>query len=265
MWFAPVFGGATGSSKSHKLKTTLTAGAEVQKGNAVEERKIQRLFRNKKVSERIIRCNDFGAGGVSVAVGELAKGLDINLDAVLKKYDGLNGTEIAISESQERMAIVINVRDEELIKEECKKENLEVVKVATVTSKNRLVMDYMGQRIVDINRDFLDKNGAKRYQSVKVSLPDFTKTPFMEEKETSFKEMSKEVLSRLSVCSQKGLVERFDSSIGNGTVLSPFGGKYYRTETEGMCALIPVLGKETTTCSIMSYGFNPIISRWSRL
>ena len=256
-------GGATGSSKSHKLKTTLTAGAEVQKGNAVEERKIQRLFRNKKVSERIIRCNDFGAGGVSVAVGELAPGLDINLDAVLKKYDGLNGTEIAISESQERMAIVINVRDEELIKEECKKENLEVVKVATVTSKNRLVMDYMGQRIVDINRDFLDKNGAKRYQSVKVSLPDFTKTPFMEEKETSFKEMSKEVLSRLSVCSQKGLVERFDSSIGNGTVLSPFGGKYYRTETEGMCALIPVLGKETTTCSIMAYGFNPIISSWS--
>ena len=256
-------GGATGSSKSHKLKTTLTAGAEVQKGNAVEERKIQRLFRNEEVSKRIIRCNDFGAGGVSVAVGELAPGLDINLDAVLKKYDGLNGTEIAISESQERMAIVIEASDEELIKKECQKENLEVVKVATVTDKNRLVMDYMGQRIVDINRDFLDKNGAKRYQNIKVALPCFDKTPFDSVKESSFKEASKEVLSRLSVCSQKGLVERFDSSIGNGTVLSPFGGKLNRSETEGMCALIPVLGKETTTCSIMAYGYNPRISKWS--
>ncbi|MDY4788861.1 MAG: phosphoribosylformylglycinamidine synthase [Bacilli bacterium] len=256
-------GGATGSSKSHELKTTLTAGAEVQKGNAVEERKIQRLFRNEEVSKRIIRCNDFGAGGVSVAVGELASGLDINLDAVLKKYDGLNGTEIAISESQERMAIVINKNDEQFIKDECRKENLEVVKVATVTDKNRLVMDYMGQRIVDLNRDFLDQNGAKRFQDVKLSLPSFTDTPFNESKVESLSELSKEVLTRLSVTSQKGLVERFDSSIGNGTVLSPFGGKLNRTETEGMCALIPVLGKETTTCSIMSYGFNPKISKWS--
>ena len=256
-------GGATGSSKSHELKTTTSAGAEVQKGNPVEERKIQRLFRNKEVSEKIIRCNDFGAGGVCVAVGELAPGLDINLDAVLKKYDGLNGTELAISESQERMAIVVEASDEEFIKEACRKENLEVVKVATITDKNRLVMDYLGQRVVDINRDFLDKNGASRYQNIKVALPDFENTPFDEEEKTSFVETSLEVLGRLSVCSQKGLIERFDSSIGNGTVLSPFGGKTFRTETEGMAALIPVLGKETTTCSLMSYGYNPVISKWS--
>ena len=256
-------GGATGSSKSHELKTTTSAGAEVQKGNPVEERKIQRLFRNKQVSEKIIRCNDFGAGGVCVAVGELAPGLDINLDAVLKKYDGLNGTELAISESQERMAIVIEESDEEFIKEACVKENLEVVKVATITNKNRLVMDYLGQRVVDINRDFLDKNGASRYQNVKVTLPDFDSTPFDESDKVSFTDTSIEVLSRLSVCGQKGLIERFDSSIGNGTVLSPFGGKTFRTETEGMAALIPVLGKETTTCSLMSYGYNPVISKWS--
>ena len=256
-------GGATGSSKSHELKTTETAGAEVQKGNPVEERKIQRLFRNEEVSKKIIRCNDFGAGGVCVAVGELAPGLNINLDAVLKKYEGLTGTELAISESQERMAIVINDYDEEFIKEACKKENLEVVKVAVVTDTNRLVMNYKGQTIVDIDRAFLDKNGAKRYQNVEIKLPNFDKTPFDVKKQASFKETTNEVLSRLSVCGQKGLVERFDSSIGNGTVLSPYGGKTYRTETEGMAALIPVLGKETTTCSVMSYGFNPEISRWS--
>lgn len=256
-------GGATGSSKSHELKTTTTAGAEVQKGNPVEERKIQRLFRNKEVSEKIVRCNDFGAGGVCVAVGELAPGLNINLDAVLKKYEGLTGTELAISESQERMAIVIDPCDEEFIKQACIEENLEVVRVATVTDNNRLTMHYLGQTIVDIDRAFLDKNGASRHQKIEVKLPDFTSTPFDEEKQTSFKETSKEVLSRLSVCGQKGLVERFDSSIGNGTVLSPFGGKTLRTETEGMAALIPVLGKETTTCSLMSYGYNPVISRWS--
>ena len=256
-------GGATGSSKSHELKTTTTAGAEVQKGNPVEERKIQRLFRNPSVSEKIVRCNDFGAGGVCVAVGELAPGLDINLDAVLKKYDGLNGTELAISESQERMAIVIEEKDEAYIINECKKENLEVVRVARVTNTNRLVMKYLGQTIVDIDRAFLDKNGAKRYQDVEISLPDFNNNPFKVEKQTSFKETTNEVLSRLSVCSQKGLVERFDSSIGNGTVLSPYGGKTFRTETEGMAALIPVLNKETTTASIMSYGFNPNISKWS--
>ena len=256
-------GGATGSSKSHELKTTTTAGAEVQKGNPVEERKIQRLFRNKLVSEKIIRCNDFGAGGVCVAVGELAPGLNINLDAVLKKYEGLNGTELAISESQERMAIVIEASDEAFIKEACKLENLEVVKVATVTGDNRLVMNYLGQTIVDINRDFLDKNGAKRYQNAKILLPDFDNTPFDVEANGSFEEVSKDILSKLSVCSQKGLVERFDSSIGNGTVISPFGGKKFRTESEGMAALIPVLGCETTTCSLMSYGYNPYISKWS--
>ena len=256
-------GGATGSSKSHEVKTTKTAGAEVQKGNPVEERKIQRLFRNKEVSNKIVRCNDFGAGGVCVAVGELADSLNINLDAVLKKYDGLTGTELAISESQERMAIVIDPKDQEFIINECHNENLEVVKVADVTDDNRLVMHYLGQKIVDINRDFLNKNGAKRYQDIEVMLPDFEKTPFEVEKQQSFKQTSNEVMSRLSVCSQKGLVERFDSSIGNGTVLSPYGGKTLNTETEGMAALIPVLGKETTTCSLMSYGFNPVISKWS--
>ena len=256
-------GGATGSSKSHEVKTTTTAGAEVQKGNPVEERKIQRLFRNKEVSEKIVRCNDFGAGGVCVAVGELAPGLDINLDAVLKKYEGLNGTELAISESQERMAIVIDKKDKAFIKDACEKENLEVVEVATVTSNNRLVMHYLGQTIVDIDRAFLDKNGAKRQQDILLTLPNFENTPFDVAKQKSFKETSMEVLSRLSCCSQKGLVERFDSSIGNSTVLSPYGGKTFRTETEGMAALIPVLGKETTTCSLMSYGFNPDISKWS--
>ena len=256
-------GGATGSSKSHEVKTTEKSGAEVQKGNPVEERKIQRLFRNPEVSKKIIRCNDFGAGGVCVAVGELADSLDINLDAVLKKYEGLSGTELAISESQERMAIVIEEADETLIMEECAKENLEVVRVAVVTNNNRLVMHYMGQTIVDINRDFLNKNGAKRYQNVEIKLPDFINHPFKENSNSNFIETSSEVLSRLSVCLQKGLVERFDSSIGNGTVLSPFGGKLFRTETEGMAALIPVLGKETTTCSLMSYGYSPLISKWS--
>ena len=256
-------GGATGSSKSHELKTTTTAGAEVQKGNPVEERKIQRLFRNPSVSEKIVRCNDFGAGGVCVAVGELAPSLEINLDCVLKKYEGLNGTELAISESQERMAIVIRKEDEEYIINECKNENLEVVNIAKVTNNNRLVMHYMGQKIVDLNRDFLDKNGAKRYQGVSISLPDFTHTPFDTLKHNTFTEATNEVLTRLSVCSQKGLVERFDSSIGNNTILSPFGGKTLRTETEAMAALIPTLGKETTTASIMSYGFNPEISKWS--
>ena len=256
-------GGATGSSKSHDVKSIETAGAEVQKGNPVEERKIQRLFRNKAVSEKIVRCNDFGAGGVCVAVGELAPGLDINLDAVLKKYEGLTGTELAISESQERMAIVVNDYDVDFIRQECAKENLEVVQVATVTDTNRLVMKHMGEDIVNISRAFLDAAGAKRYQDIKVELPDFTKTPFDVEKQLNFVETEKEVMTRLSVASQKGLVERFDSSIGNGTVLSPYGGRTYHTETEGMAALIPVLGKETTTASIMAYGYNPLIAKWS--
>ena len=254
-------GGATGSSKSHEVKTTATAGAEVQKGNPIEERKIQRLFRNPEVSKMIRRCNDFGAGGVAVAVGELAPGLEINLDAVPKKYEGLNGTELAISESQERMAIVIDEKDEEFIIKACKEENLEVVRVAKVTDTNRLVIKYLGQTIVNIDRAFLDKNGAKRYQNIEIELPDFSNCPFDVQSQKSFKDSTKEVLSRLSVCSQKGLIERFDSSIGNATVLSPFGGKTFRTETEGMAALIPTLGYETSTCSLMSYGYNPDISK----
>lgn len=256
-------GGATGSSKSHDIKSIETAGAEVQKGNPVEERKIQRLFRNEEVSKRIVRCNDFGAGGVCVAVGELAPGLVIELDNVLKKYDGLTGTELAVSESQERMAIVVEPSDVAFITEACKKENLEVVQVATVTKEEKLVMHHMGQTIVDIDREFLDAAGAKRYQAVKIELPDFDNTPFDNKTSNGFVDTAKEILGSLAVASQKGLVERFDSSIGNGTVLSPFGGKTYRTETEGMCALIPVLGKETTTSSVMSYGFDPKISSWS--
>lgn len=256
-------GGATGSSKSHDVNSIETGGAEVQKGNPVEERKIQRLFRNEEVSSKIVRCNDFGAGGVCVAVGELASGLDIDLDAVLKKYDGLTGTELAISESQERMAIVIDAGDEEFMKNECAKENLEVVRVALVTNKNRLCMTHMGKTIVDISRDFLDAAGASRYQDITITLPDMDNTPFDETEISSFVDTTKEVMSRLSVASQKGLVERFDSSIGNGTVLSPYGGKTLRTETEGMVSLLPVLGKETTTVSLMAYGYNPLLSKWS--
>ena len=256
-------GGATGSSKVHTEESIETCGAEVQKGNAPTERKIQRLFRREEVSKLIKKCNYFGAGGVSVAIGELADGLQIDLDKVPKKYAGLDGTEIAISESQERMAIVINECDKDFCIQAAHDENLEVVQVATVTDKNRLTMKYMGDTIVDISRDFLDEAGAKRYQDIHVELPDFDKAPFNPEAKESFTETTKEVLSRLSTASQKGLVERFDSSIGNGTVLSPFGGKTYRTETEGMAALIPVLGKETTTCSLMSYGYSPLISEWS--
>lgn len=256
-------GGATGSSKSHNITSIETGGAEVQKGNPVEERKIQRLFRNEQVSSKIVRCNDFGAGGVCVAVGELAPGLDIDLDVVLKKYEGLTGTELAISESQERMAIVIDAKDEEFIKRQCEKENLEVVRVAVVTNTNRLCMKYMGQTIVDISRDFLDGAGAARYQDVTITLPDFTKNPFEEKASTSFGSTVKNVMSRLDVASQKGLVERFDSSIGNNTVLSPYGGKTKRTEIEGQVALLPVLGKETTTVSIMAHGYHPEISKWS--
>lgn len=256
-------GGATGSSKTHSEKTTSTAGAEVQKGNPVEERKIQRLFRNPLVSEKIVRCNDFGAGGVSVAVGELADSLDIELDAVLKKYDGLNGTELAISESQERMAIVIDPKDMDFITKACKDENLEVVKVATVTDDGHLRMTYLGQTIVDIKRDFLDENGAPRHQDVMIQGPDMRVNPFKGVSEKDFVKASKDILSSLDVCSQKGLVECFDSSIGASTVLSPFGGKYNQTETEGMVALLPVLGKETTTCSIMAYGYDPKVAKWS--
>lgn len=256
-------GGATGSSKSHDVSSIETAGAEVQKGNPVEERKIQRLFRNEEVSSKVVRCNDFGAGGVCVAVGELADGLVINLDAVLKKYDGLTGTELAISESQERMAIVIDKVDKAMIVKTCELENLEVVEVATVTDEKRLVMHYMGQEIVNINREFLDAAGASRYQDITIELPDFNNHPLVSKASNDFVDTYKNIMSDLNVASQKGLVERFDSSIGNGTILSPFGGKTLRSETEGMAALIPVLGKETTTASLMTFGYNPTISSWS--
>ncbi len=256
-------GGATGSSKSHDVTSIETSGAEVQKGNPIEERKIQRLFRDETVASKIVRCNDFGAGGVCVAVGELAPGLTITLDNVLKKYEGLNGTELAISESQERMAIVIEPKDEAYIIQKCYEENLEVVNVATITADNRLVMHFKGQKIVDISRDFLDASGAKRYQEIKVALPDFNNDVFVGSTNENFKEVLKDTLSNLNVTSQKGLVEMFDSSIGNNTVISPFGGKTLRTESEGMCALIPVLNNETTTSSLMTYGFNADISKWS--
>ena len=255
-------GGATGSSKSHDITSLETTGAEVQKGNPIEERKIQRLFRDEEVSSKIIRCNDFGAGGVCVAVGELCDGLIITLDNVLRKYEGLNGTELAISESQERMAIVIDPKDEQFIKDKCYKENLEVVQVATVTKNPRLVMKFLGQTIVDISREFLDQAGAKRYQDIKISLPktfEVTKGT----KYNNFNELITDTLSSLNCCSQKGLVEMFDSSIGNNTVISPFGGKYLNTESQAMCALIPTLGKETTTCSLMAHGYDPYISEIS--
>ena len=256
-------GGATGSSKSHDVTSTTTAGAEVQKGNPIEERKIQRLFRNKEVASRIIRCNDFGAGGVCVAVGELAPGLDINLDAILKKYEGLSGTELAISESQERMAIVVEKEDYDFFVNACHAENLEVVQVAVITKNPVLTMKHNGVTIVALDREFLDAAGAKRFQEVEINLPNFEESPFQEEQWDDFISMTSSVLSRLSVGSQKGLVERFDSSIGNNTILFPYGGKRYRTETEGMAALLPVIDNETTTASLMTYGYHPGISKWS--
>ena len=256
-------GGATGSSKSHDTTSTEKAGSEVQKGNPIEERKIQRLFRNSEVSNKIIRCNDFGAGGVCVAVGELADGLIIELDNVLKKYEGLNGTELAISESQERMAIVIDPKDQSFIEEACHKENLEVVKVATVTNLNKLVMNFKGQTIVDIDRLFLDQSGAKRYQDIILESPNMKTNVFNGKVEKDFVTLAKKTLDMLNVTSQKGLVEMFDATIGNNTVINPFGGKTLNTESEGMCALIPVLGMETTTTSLMTYGYNPDISLWS--
>ena len=256
-------GGATGSSKSHKIGSMENGGAEVQKGNPVEERKIQRLFRQEEVANKIIRCNDFGAGGICVAVGELADGLDIDLDSVLTKCQGMTGTELAISESQERMAIVIKTADLSFFQDACAKENLEVSLVARVTESPRLLMRHRGHVIVDLARDFLDSAGAKRTQDVFIESPKASLYPFVPTAKPSFKETMKEVLSRLSVASQKGLVERFDASIGNASVLFPYGGKTYRTETEGMVALLPVQDSVTTTASIMAYGYSPTIAKWS--
>jgi phosphoribosylformylglycinamidine synthase, clade II len=263
-------GGATGSSKEHTTESLLTCGAEVQKGNPPTERKIQRLFRNPKVSTLIKRCNDFGAGGVSVAIGELTDGLEINLDAVPKKYEGLDGTELAISESQERMAVVIRAKDYETFANYALEENLEATLVARVSSDSRLTMVWRGQAIVDLSRDFLNTNGVKQNTKVQVALPEessnyFKRFPELVEKEIghSLKEAWLANLTDLNVCSQKGLVERFDSTIGMSSVLMPLGGKYQVTPAEGMVAKIPVLSGETNTATIMTYGYNPQLSKWS--
>ncbi|MCI2047403.1 MAG: phosphoribosylformylglycinamidine synthase [Faecalibacterium sp.] len=248
-------GGATGSSKAHKLESLETCGAEVQKGNAPVERKLQRLFRRKDACAMIKRCNDFGAGGVSVAIGELADGLHIDLNKVTKKYDGLDGTELAISESQERMAVALAPEDADAFIAIAHEENLEATPVAVVTKAPRLVMDWNGKAIVDISRAFLNTDGAEKHQNVHVEKaaawqPQWAGDTFGEQMET--------LVSDLNVCSQKGLAERFDSTIGAATVLMPFGGKYQLTPEMGMAAKLPVDG-ETTTCSGMAWGFNPCL------
>ncbi|MCI8371590.1 MAG: phosphoribosylformylglycinamidine synthase [Lachnospiraceae bacterium] len=256
-------GGATGSSKVHTEQSIETCGAEVQKGNAPTERKIQRLFRREEVSRLIKKCNDFGAGGVSVAIGELADGLIINLDKVPKKYAGLDGTEIAISESQERMAVVVDPKDVKQFLSYAAEENLEAVEVASVTEEKRLVMSWRGKEIVNISRAFLDTNGAKQETSVKVEMPSEEQRFFQTEDVKDVKKKWLSVLSDLNVCSQKGLVEMFDSSIGAGSVLMPYGGKYQMTETQCMAAKLPVLEGKTDTITMMSYGFDPYLSSWS--
>ncbi|HFD2043273.1 TPA: phosphoribosylformylglycinamidine synthase [Clostridium perfringens] len=253
-------GGATGSSKEHTEESINQCGAEVQKGNAPTERKIQRLFRNKEVAQMIKRCNDFGAGGVSVAIGELCRGIDIDLNKVPKKYEGLDGTELAISESQERMAVVISSENADRFIKLSEDENLEATIVAEVTDTDRLRMIWKDKTIVDIKRSFLDTNGAKQEISLKVKSPSVY--PY-EVKNCDVKEEWLKSLRNLNVCSQKGLIERFDSTIGGGTVLMPLGGKYQLTPAEGMAAKIPVLGGESKDASLMTYGFNPYLGVWS--
>ena len=248
-------GGATGSSKSHKVSSLETCGAEVQKGNAPEERKLQRLFRNPEASKLIKRCNDFGAGGVSVAIGELADGLEINLDVVPKKYDGLDGTELAISESQERMAVVVEEKDVDRFCVLAKAENLEATVVAKVTAEPRLSMHWNGANIVNISREFLDSNGAEKHITVEAAKAcDYAKKPC-----GTFAESYKELAGDLNVCSKRGLSERFDSTIGAGTVLMPFGGKYQRTPIQAMVNKVSVEKADTKTCSLMAWGYNPFI------
>ena len=257
-------GGATGSSKAHTESSIDTCGAEVQKGNAPTERKIQRLFRREEVSALIKKCNDFGAGGVSVAIGELADGLTIDLDKVPKKYAGLDGTELAISESQERMAIVVDPKDVDKMLGYAEEENLEAVVVATVTEEPRLVISWRGKEIVNISRAFLDTNGAHQETDVVVPMP--SKSDCYLEKSvavTDMKEKWLETLKDLNVCSQKGLVEMFDSSIGAATVTMPYGGKYQLTETQSMIAKLPVLEGKCDTVTMMSYGLDPYLSSWS--
>ena len=265
-------GGATGSSKAHTSKSLATCGAEVQKGNAPTERKLQRLFRRPEVSSLIKKCNDFGAGGVSVAIGELADGLDINLDLVPKKYAGLDGTELSISESQERMAVVVDPKDADKFLDYAAEENLEAVKVAVVTKEPRLVLKWRGKKVVDIRRSFLDTNGAHQETTVKVDLPEkeenyFHKIAAPKAREGLAKGDVRAAwvgeLNDLNVCSQKGLVERFDSSIGAATVVMPYGGQYQMTETQAMVAKLPILHGRSDTVTMMSYGFDPYLSSWS--
>ena len=252
-------GGATGSSKAHTLQSLENCGAEVQKGNPPEERKIQRLFRKPQVTKLIKRCNDFGAGGVSVAIGELADGLFINLDAVPKKYEGLDGTELAISESQERMAVVVASEDAKDFMQLAAEENLEATLVATVKEEPRLEMKWRGNTIVNVSREFLNSNGAKKKAKATVQAV----KPYKPVEDTKSAQQWYECLGSLQECSRKGLSERFDSTIGAGTVLMPFGGKYQLTPLEAMAAKLPVLEGDTTTGTLMSYGFQPDLSQWS--
>ena len=256
-------GGATGSSKVHTEKSIETCGAEVQKGNAPTERKIQRLFRRPEVTRLIKKCNDFGAGGVSVAIGELADGLKVNLDLVPKKYAGLDGTEIAISESQERMAVVVDKKDETEFLKYAAEENLEATTVAVVTEDPRLVLSWRGKEIVNISRAFLDTNGAHQETTVAVDLPTEQDKYFVRNEVGDVRAKWLDTLKDLNVCSQKGLVEMFDSSIGAGSVLMPYGGKYQLTETQAMVAKLPVLKGKTDVVTMMSYGFDPYLSSWS--
>ena len=256
-------GGATGSSKVHTEASIEVCGAEVQKGNAPTERKIQRMFRREEVSKLIKKCNDFGAGGVSVAIGELAPGLRINLDKVPKKYAGLDGTEIAISESQERMAVVVDPKDVAQFLKYANEENLEAVEVAVVTEEPRLVLNWRGKEIVNISRAFLDTNGAHQETEVFVEIPNRADTVLTREEVGDVKEKWLNTLADLNTCSQKGLVEMFDGSIGAGSVFMPYGGKYQLTETQSMVAKVPVQNGKTETVTMMSYGFDPYLSSWS--
>lgn len=255
-------GGATGASKSHTTKSLTTCGAEVQKGNAPTERKIQRLFRREEVSSIIKKCNDFGAGGVSVAIGELADGLQINLDRVPKKYAGLDGTELAISESQERMAVVVDPKDVDLMLKYADEENLEATVVATVTEEPRMVISWRGKEIVNLSRRFIDTNGAHQVTTVSVSMPAQPNNA-TQSISSNAKELWLKTLSDLNVCSQKGLVEMFDSSIGAGSVVMPFGGKYQLTPTQSMIGKLPLLDGKCDTVTIMSYGMDPYQTSWS--
>ena len=256
-------GGATGSSKVHTQESIEICGAEVQKGNPPTERKIQRLFRRAEVSRLIKKCNDFGAGGVSVAIGELADGLRVDLDKVPKKYAGLDGTEIAISESQERMAVVVSPKNVDEFMGYAREENLEATSVAVVTQEPRLILSWRGKEIVNLSRAFLDTNGAHQKTAVTVDIPGRKDSIFVREEVRDVKEKWMETLKDLNVCSQKGLVEMFDGSIGAASVCMPHGGKYQMTETQAMVAKLPVLSGDCDTVTMMSYGFDPYLSTWS--